>query len=113
MSAIFAANLRACCGPTRSSFVVVQISGVGYVTLALRLFSGEMEARNAVWGQPLSRTSAATAHVRKGRTLKVWVNGKAYTGDPAEIALTAHEDIVIEAGPPFPKPKAFTTWGNL
>ena len=66
-----------------------------------------------VWGQPLSRTMASTAKARKGRTLKVWVNGKAYAGDPAKIALVAHEDIVIEAGPPFPKPKAFTTWGNL
>jgi hypothetical protein len=66
-----------------------------------------------VWGQPLSRTQASTARARKGQKLKVWVNGKAYVGDPAKIALTAHEDIVIEAGPPFPKPKAFTTWGNL
>jgi hypothetical protein len=66
-----------------------------------------------VWGQPLSRTVAATARARKGQTLKVWVDGKGYIGDPAKIALTAHEDIVIEAGPPFPKPKAFTTWGNL
>ena len=66
-----------------------------------------------VWGQPLSRTVAATARARKGQTLKVWVNGKAYTGDPAKIALTAHEDIVIEAGPPYPKPKPFTDWGNL
>ena len=66
-----------------------------------------------VWGQPLSRTVAATAHARKGQSLKVWVDGKAYTGDPAKIALKPHEDIVIEAGPPFPKPKLFTAWGNL
>ena len=66
-----------------------------------------------VWGQPLSRAVASTAKARKGQTLKVWVNGKAYAGDPAKIALVAHEDIVIEAGPPFPKPKTFTTWGNL
>jgi hypothetical protein len=66
-----------------------------------------------VWGQPLSRTVAATARARKGQTLKVWVDGKAYPGDPAKIPLRAHEDIVIEAGPPFPKPKLFTAWGNL
>jgi hypothetical protein len=66
-----------------------------------------------VWGQPLNRSVAATAHARKGQRLKVWVDGKAYTGDPAKITLAAHQDIVIEAGPPFPKPKPFTTWGNL
>ena len=66
-----------------------------------------------VWGQPLSRTEAATARARKGQRLKVWVDGKAYSGDPAAIVLRPHEDIVIEAGPPFPKPKPFTAWGNL
>ena len=32
---------------------------------------------------------------------------------PRTIALKAHTDIVIEAGPPFPKPPRFTTWGTL
>jgi hypothetical protein len=65
-----------------------------------------------IWGQPLSRTQAATARVAKG-ALKVWVNGKPFTGDPRKIALTAHADIVIEAGPPFPAPPRFTAWGGL
>lgn len=67
----------------------------------------------SVWGQPLSRTVAATARARTGQTLKVWVDGKAYHGDPARIALTAHEDIVIETGPPYPKVKPYGKWGNL
>jgi hypothetical protein len=67
----------------------------------------------AIWGQPLSRTEAATAHAGKGKTLKVWVSGKPYTGDPRKIALVPHADIVIEAGPPFPKPPVFTKWGSL
>jgi len=66
-----------------------------------------------VWGQPLSRTKAATAIAAKGGSLKVWVNGKAYAGDPSKIPLNAHTDIVIEAGPPFPKPPRFTNWGTL
>jgi hypothetical protein len=66
-----------------------------------------------IWGQPLSRAQAATAREPKGKTLKVWVNGKPFTGDPRKIALVAHVDIVIEAGPPFPKPPAFTNWGPL
>ena len=66
-----------------------------------------------VWGQPLSRTHAGTAVAAKGGALKVWVDGKAYSGDPSAIPLKAHTDIVIEAGPPFPKPPRFTNWGPL
>jgi hypothetical protein len=43
----------------------------------------------------------------------VWVNGKAYSGDPRAIKLAPHTDVVIEAGPPFPTPPRFTTWGPL
>ena len=67
----------------------------------------------AIWKQPLSKTRAATATAAKGSTLKVYLNGKAYAGDPNKIELTAHADIVIIAGPPFTKPPAFTTWGTL
>lgn len=66
-----------------------------------------------VWGQPLTKTAAATARAGKGTSLKVWVDGKAYTKDPAAIPLNAHTDIVIEAGPPFPPPPRFTNWGKL
>ena len=66
-----------------------------------------------IWGQPLSRTEAASAHAAKRRALRVWVNGKTYTGNPAAIRLDAHTDIVIEAGPPFPKPPRFASWNGL
>ncbi|MEO7084324.1 MAG: hypothetical protein ABI442_17155 [Gemmatimonadaceae bacterium] len=66
-----------------------------------------------VWGQPLDKTQAATAVTAKGQAVKVWVNGKRYTGDPRKIALVPHADIVIEVGPPFPKPPRFTNWGKL
>lgn len=66
-----------------------------------------------IWGQPLSRTQAASMKAGKGKSLKFWVNGKPYSGDPTKIQLTAHADVVIEAGPPFPKPPKFTTWGSL
>jgi len=67
----------------------------------------------AVWGQPLSRMQAATAKTTKRQRLRVWVDGKPYAGDPRGIKLAPHTDIVIEAGPPFPKPPRFTAWGNL
>jgi hypothetical protein len=66
-----------------------------------------------VWGQPLTRTVAASARGSSHEPLRVWVNGKRYKGDPRSIPLAAHADIVIETGPPFVKPPAFTNWGPL
>ena len=67
----------------------------------------------AIWGQPLSRTRAASMRGAKGTKLRVWVNGKRYHGDPRNIPLVAHADIVIEAGRPFVPPPPFTNWGSL
>jgi hypothetical protein len=67
----------------------------------------------AVWGQPLDRKHVATAQVKRRESLRAWVNGVLYKGDPATIPLTAHADIVIQIGPPFAKPVAFTNWGTL
>ncbi|HEV8447941.1 MAG TPA: hypothetical protein VGQ44_14010 [Gemmatimonadaceae bacterium] len=64
----------------------------------------------AIWGQPLSETRAATAFAKTGSKLKVWVDGKPYSGDPAKIPLLRHTDVVIEAGPPFSTPPRFTDW---
>jgi hypothetical protein len=66
-----------------------------------------------IWGQPLSRTKVASMKSDKGAPLKFWVNGKPYTGDPGKIQLSAHADIVIMAGPPYPTPPKFTNWGTL
>jgi hypothetical protein len=65
-----------------------------------------------IWGQPLSKTEAASAQAAKGSTLKVWVDGKPFTGNPATIKLAAHTDIVIESGPPFKKPPRFAAWNG-
>ena len=66
-----------------------------------------------IWGQPLSRTQAASAKAPRGSALRVWVDGKRYTGDPRKIVLARHADIAIESGPPFPTPPRFTNWGTL
>lgn len=67
----------------------------------------------AVWGQPLDRKHVAGARVKRGESMRAWVNGVLYKGGPATIPLTAHADIVIQIGPPFAKPVAFTNWGPL
>jgi hypothetical protein len=64
----------------------------------------------AVWGQPLSRTQVATLQVGSGNQLKIWVNGTPYTGDPSNIVLKSHEQIVIEIGPPFTQPPPTFSW---
>jgi hypothetical protein len=66
-----------------------------------------------VWGQPLTRTGAASARVAKGEKQRVWVDGKVFAGDPRSIPLTAHADIVIQVGPPHGQPPKFTDWGRL
>lgn len=67
----------------------------------------------AVWGQPLGKKSVATARVAKGDSLKVWVDGKPFAGDPRLIALKPHTDVVIQVGPPFVAPPRFAAWGQL
>lgn len=66
-----------------------------------------------VWGQPLGKTVAATARAAKGESMKVWVDGKPFAGDPRTIPLKPHTDIVLMIGPPFVTPPRFTNWGSL
>jgi len=65
-----------------------------------------------IWGQSLTTTQIASVKADKGTKLKVWVDGKPYTGDPRKIPLAEHTDIVVQAGPPFPTPAKFTAWNG-
>ncbi len=65
-----------------------------------------------IWGMDLSRSKAAGVQAPHGRKLSVWINGRAYTGDPDAIVLRDHEAIVIQNGPPFAK-TAKVDWGAL
>ena len=67
----------------------------------------------AIWGEPLTKTQVASAKVRPGEQLAVWVNGARVAGDPRAIPLAQHTEITIDAGPPIRKPEPFTGWGNL
>jgi hypothetical protein len=60
-----------------------------------------------LWGQPLSSTQVGPA---KG-TVTATVNGKAWTGDPKDIPLTQHADIVLNVGGPTVTPPAID-WGK-
>lgn len=60
-----------------------------------------------IWHQPLSSTQVWKYKVKPGEKMKVFVNGKPYAGDPNNIKLVQHAQIVIEVGPPFVKPPTF------
>ncbi|HEV3230757.1 MAG TPA: hypothetical protein VG245_00740 [Candidatus Dormibacteraeota bacterium] len=57
-----------------------------------------------VWGQPLSRNGVATYPVPNG-DLTAYVDGQPYTGDPREIVLKAHTQVVLELGATSPPPE--------
>lgn len=65
-----------------------------------------------IWGEPLSRTQAASARAAHGKALRVTVNGKTWTGDPAKIPLRDREEIVIQSGPPWGTPHK-ADWSKL
>jgi hypothetical protein len=55
----------------------------------------------AIWGQPLTSSQVGPAH----GALTVFVNGVRYSGDPAALTLTSHEDIQLDVGTPIPPKK--------
>jgi hypothetical protein len=55
----------------------------------------------AIWRQPLNARQVAGV---KGK-LTIWVNGKRYVGNPADIRLGSHEDVQIDIGAPAIGPK--------
>lgn len=63
-----------------------------------------------IWGQPLSSSRVATFKVGSGDQLKMWVNGQPYAGDPSNIVMKSHEQIVLEIGPSFEDPPPAFSW---
>ncbi|GAC1398295.1 MAG: hypothetical protein NVSMB52_11850 [Chloroflexota bacterium] len=60
-----------------------------------------------IWGEPLSRTRAASAIVASGSVMHVYVGRSLYTGDPRTVVLRRHTQVTIEVGPPFSPPQPF------
>ncbi len=58
----------------------------------------------AIWGLPLSATDLAGHLTTSTQSIRATVNGKAYTGDPANIPLTENAEIVLQFGPPWTTP---------
>jgi hypothetical protein len=65
-----------------------------------------------IWDQRLSRSQAASARAPRGRSLRITIDGRAWSGDPRAIPLRDHEEIVIQSGPPFGTPHG-ADWSKL
>ena len=64
-----------------------------------------------IWGVRFTAQSIGGYESGNGKSLKVFVNGVPYTGDPRQLALAAHEEIVVAYGTdqelPSPVPSAY------
>ncbi|HSR26451.1 MAG TPA: hypothetical protein VLW53_23060 [Candidatus Eisenbacteria bacterium] len=65
-----------------------------------------------IWNQPLGSKQVATFKVGSGDQLKVWVDGKPYTGDLHSIVLKSHTQVVVEIGPPLTDPPPTYDWNS-
>jgi hypothetical protein len=51
-----------------------------------------------VWGQPLSRHALVGFEARGADHVRAFVDGRAWSGDPREIPIRPHAEIVLEIG---------------
>jgi hypothetical protein len=58
-----------------------------------------------IWGKPL--TADRAGDVKDGKPLRMFVDGKPFTGDPRAIELKRHTQITLEAGPTYVDPPVF------
>jgi hypothetical protein len=52
----------------------------------------------ATWGQRLTREALLSFRAGAGQRVRVFVNGRAWSGDPRSVPLLRHAAIVVELG---------------
>jgi hypothetical protein len=57
-----------------------------------------------IWKKPLSNTQVGDTVLTSGQKLVIFVDGKLYTGNPRNIVLANHTQVVIEVTPPEVNP---------
>jgi hypothetical protein len=60
-----------------------------------------------VWGQPLSSTQLLDRRADAAHTVRAWLDGQPFAGDPGAVPLHQHAVIVVQYGPPFVAPPAY------
>lgn len=85
--------------------VTLQPTGVVLVRAGKRVSLSDLFRS---WGQPLSasRLTSFTAPMHTG--VRVFVNGGRWLGEPGDVALARHFEIVLEVGPHVPPHTSFT-----
>ncbi len=63
-----------------------------------------------IWGQGFNSTQFMDRTIEQNKTVKVWVNGEEYTGNPREIVLHTKQSITVAYGPPYPTPTLYTNF---
>ena len=61
----------------------------------------------ALWGQPLGRHRLAGFRAPPGETVRAYVGGRTWRGDPRDIRLTRHAVIVLELASRIPPHRAY------
>jgi hypothetical protein len=55
------------------------------------------------WNVPISKSALGPLKTGGGKELRVYVNGKEQSGDPAALKLVAHDEIAVVYGAPGDK----------
>jgi len=63
-----------------------------------------------IWGQPLTPTRVASVTATHAQSVRAYVNGRPYAGDPRAIPLTPHALITLEVGPLWVAPPTRFSW---
>jgi hypothetical protein len=81
------------------ALVTLDPTGLVLVRRGMRLSLGQLFH---AWGQPLTRQRLASFSAPAGTTVSVFVDGHRWRGEPAEVPLKRHDEIVLEVGPHVP-----------
>jgi hypothetical protein len=60
------------------------------------------------WGEPLSSRRAASFSASGRDRVRVFVDGRRWSGSPGRVPLHAHSEVVVEVGPYVPPHSSYT-----
>jgi hypothetical protein len=79
-------------------------TGVVELARSARLTLGELFE---IWGRPLDERRLLGFRAPAGRTVRAYVGGRRWRGDPRAIPLSRHAQIVLQVGPVIPPHDAY------
>jgi hypothetical protein len=87
------------------SLVSLEPTGVLLVGPGSRLVLSDLFR---AWGVPLSMQQVASFRARSGGRVAVFVGGHRWRGEPGQVPLSRHAEIVLEVGPYVPPHSSYT-----